>query len=85
MTAMNISVNVDCTPEEARRFMGLPDLSSIHELYLEKLRDMMEQGLTPGSIETLMRNWAPMGEASMSMWRQLFENMGSGGFGCAKR
>lgn len=78
---MNISVNVDCTPEEARRFMGLPDLASIHELYLEKLRTMMEEGLTPDTVETLMRNWGPMGEASMTMWRQLFENMGTGMLG----
>lgn len=78
---MNISVNVDCTPEEARRFMGLPDLASVHELYLAKLREMMEQGLTPDTVETLMRNWGPMGEASMTMWRQLFENMGSGMLG----
>ena len=76
---MNISVNVDCTPEEARRFMGLPDLAPIHELYLAKLRTMMNEGLTPDTVETLMRNWGPMGEASMSMWRQLFENMGVAG------
>ncbi|WP_371917856.1 DUF6489 family protein, partial [Pseudomonas sp. FW306-02-F08-AA] len=24
---MKINVEVDCTPEEARRFMGLPDLA----------------------------------------------------------
>ena len=25
---MKVSVDVDCTPEEARRFLGLPDLSA---------------------------------------------------------
>jgi hypothetical protein len=26
---MKISVDVDCTPEEARRFLGLPDLTPV--------------------------------------------------------
>jgi hypothetical protein len=25
-----------------------------------------------------MKSWAPMGEAGMSMWRQLFDQIGSG-------
>ena len=28
---MKINVEVDCTPEEARRAMGLPDLTPIHD------------------------------------------------------
>ncbi|MDE0880583.1 MAG: DUF6489 family protein, partial [Sphingomonas bacterium] len=28
---MKVNVEVDCTPEEARRAMGLPDLAPIHE------------------------------------------------------
>ena len=80
---MNISANVDCTPEEARRFMGLPDLTAIHEIYLDKIRTTMEQGMTPETIEGWMRNWGPMGEASMNMWKQLFETMGAKGLGGA--
>jgi hypothetical protein len=28
---MKITANVDCTPEEARRFLGLPDLTPVHQ------------------------------------------------------
>jgi len=73
---MKISVDIDCTPEEARRFMGLPDLTSIHEAYLSKMRSAIEQGLTPDTIQSMMQTWAPMGEAGMSMWRQMLDNMG---------
>jgi hypothetical protein len=78
---MKISVDVDCTPEEARRFMGLPDLSSVHEVYIEKMRRTIEEGISPDTVSTLMQNWAPMGEAGMNMWRQLFDQMG----GAAKK
>ncbi len=70
---MNVTVNVDCTPEEARRMMGLPDMSSVHEIYLEKIRRTIDEGVTPESIETLMRSWAPMGEAGMNFWRGMFD------------
>jgi hypothetical protein len=75
---MKISVDVDCTPEEARRFMGLPDLSSVHAVYLGKLERLVGEGVTPENVETMMRAWAPMGEAGMSMWRQMFDQMSGG-------
>jgi len=72
---MKVTVDVDCTPEEARRFMGLPDLSSLHEAYLEKMRSMMTEGLTPDVMTEMMKNWGPMGEAGMGMWTRMFEQM----------
>ena len=31
---MKINVEVDCTPEEARRAIGLPDLTPLHDSYI---------------------------------------------------
>ena len=73
---MKITVDVDCTPEEVRRFMGLPDLSSVHEAYLARMRSTVEQGITPDMIQSLMQGWAPMGEAGLTLWRQLLDQMG---------
>jgi hypothetical protein len=73
--AMNISMNIECTPEEARRLMGLPDMAPIHEIYLDKMRQTMTEGFTPDMMETMIRAWTPMGEAGMSAWKKLLENM----------
>lgn len=73
---MKITLDVDCTPEEARRFMGLPDLAPIHDLYLTRMRTAMEQGVTPDMIRQIMQGWAPMGEAGVALWQQLLERMG---------
>jgi len=73
---MNISVNIDCTPEEARRLMGLPDMAPVHDLYMDKVREAMTDGLTPDAIEKLIRAWAPMGDAGMNAWRQLIDQLG---------
>lgn len=72
---MKISVDVDCTPEEARRFMGLPDLSSVHDAYLNRMRTAIEQGVTPDSIQSMLQTWGPMGEAGMAFWRKMLDQM----------
>jgi len=75
---MKLTMDVDCTPEEARRFMGLPDMSGVHALYLDKIKRSIDEGITPDTIETMLRAWAPMGEAGMTMWRQMFDQMSGG-------
>lgn len=72
---MKVTVDVDCTPEEARRFMGLPDMSSVHEIYLDKIKRSIEDGIGPDTVEAMMKAWAPMGEAGMTMLRQMFDQM----------
>jgi hypothetical protein len=32
-----VAVEVDCTPEEARRFLGLPDVVPVQQALMEKL------------------------------------------------
>lgn len=70
---MKINVEVDCTPEEARRVMGLPDFTPIHDKYIEMLKETMENGVSPDMLESVMKNWAPMGEAGMNFWRKMFD------------
>jgi hypothetical protein len=73
---MKINVEVDCTPEEARRAMGLPDFTPVHDRYVAMVQETMEKGASPEMIETLMKSWAPMGEAGLTFWRQMFDMSG---------
>lgn len=70
---MKINVEVDCTPEEARRVMGLPDFTPLHEKYVGTLLDSMDGTIKPEILEAMMKSWAPMGEAGMNFWRSLFD------------
>ena len=74
---MKVSVDVDCTPEEARRFLGLPDLSAVHEAYVEKMKAAVGEGAVPGpeAFAEMMKAWGPMSEAGMGMWRQMLDQM----------
>ena len=70
---MKLNIEIDCTPEEARQMMGLPDLAPVQDRYVAKLADMAEGGIKPEMIEALVRSWAPMGETGLGIWRKLFE------------
>jgi len=70
---MKVTIEVDCTPEEARRVMGLPDLTPLHDRYVAMMQEAMETGVRPEMLETMIKNWSPMGEAGTAFWRRLFE------------
>lgn len=70
---MKINVEVDCTPEEARRFMGLPDLTPVHDVYVKMMTDAVASQTNPEVFQQLVQSWSPMGEAGMNFWKGLFE------------
>src|SRR5436305_15202430 len=72
---MKVTVDVDCTPEEARRFLGLPDLSPVHAAYVEKLKSAVTDGPTPELFGDMMKAWGPMNEAGMNMRKQMLHGL----------
>ena len=67
---MKVNVEIDCTPEEARRFLGLPDVSKANEAYMDAALKAM-QGV--GSFEQLQdyaKQLAPMGQMGMKMFEK---------------
>ncbi len=73
---MKITANVDCTPEEARRFLGLPDLTPVHQAYVERMTKLVTDGSSAETFGELMKSWGPMSEAGLNVWRQMVDNMG---------
>jgi hypothetical protein len=57
---MKIHVEIDCTPEEARQFLGLPDLRPMQDAVLGKVQQQMLDGVTALSPEALLKTWVPM-------------------------
>lgn len=72
---MKITVDVDCSPEEARRFMGLPDLTPVHALYLDKMQRAISDGPSAEMLADMMKSWGPMSEAGLNLWGQMLEQM----------
>ena len=74
---MKVTVDIDCTPEEARRFMGLPDLTPVHQAYVEQMQRAVTEGVTPEQLSQVIRTWGPMSENAMSIWRTMFDQLGT--------
>ncbi len=72
---MKVSIDVDCTPEEARRFLGLPDLAPVHAAYVERMKKAVGEGVTPEALGEMMKSWGPMSEAGLRMWNAMLEGM----------
>ena len=56
---MKVTVNVDCTPEEARAFFGLPDVAPMQEAIMREVQDRVLKNMAAMDVDTLMRVWLP--------------------------
>jgi len=69
---MKINVDVECTPEEARAFLGLPDVKPMQDAVLEEIEDRMRKNLSAMDPETLFKTWLPMGVQSFEQLQKMF-------------
>jgi hypothetical protein len=62
---MKVTLEVDCTPEEARRFLGLPDVVPMQQAAMEKVQQRMESAVEATTPEALLKAWMPMAPDQM--------------------
>lgn len=70
---MKVHVEIDCTPQEARAFMGLPDLSKAQAAYSEGMEKAIRGVSTPDQLQELARTMAPMGQAGLKFFQAFME------------
>lgn len=68
---MKFTVNVECSPEEARRFMGLPDVTPINEVLVEEMTTRMQKNLSLMSGENMMSSWMSVGTQAQDAFVKL--------------
>ena len=78
---MKFKVEVDCTPDEARQFMGLPDVKPMQEAMFAKMQAQMDEAAASFSPDTLMKSWLSMVPQSPDQMQQAMMAMFQGGFG----
>ena len=70
---MKMNVEIDCSPEEARRLLGLPDVTSANEAYVENVTKMMKGAPSLDQLQELGKQIAPMGQMGLQLFQQLIE------------
>ena len=68
---MKVKVEVECTPEEARAFMGLPDVGPVNERLVEEMRRRLDANLNMLQPDELLKSWMTFGGQAQDQFRKL--------------
>ena len=58
---MKMTIEIDCSPQEARTFLGLPDVTALNDKLVEEMQKRMTANMAMVSPDELMKNWAAFG------------------------
>jgi hypothetical protein len=75
---MKMKIEVDCTPEEARAFMGLPDVSVLNDQLVGEMRKRLTANINMLAPDELMKNWMAFGTGAQEQFRNLMAAAVSG-------
>jgi hypothetical protein len=68
---MKVKIEIDCTPEEARAFLGLPDVSGLSQRLTEEIAKRMDGNIAALRPEELMKTWNTFGAQAQEQFRKL--------------
>lgn len=66
---MKITIEVDCTPAEARAYMGLPDVEPLQAEVMGEVQRRVMQALSMTDPQQLLKNWVPWGAQGMETFQ----------------
>ena len=62
---MKIKIDIECTPQEARAFLGLPDVAPMQEALMADMQSRMQEAVAGADLESLLKTWMPAGITGM--------------------
>jgi hypothetical protein len=68
---MKVRVEVECTPEEARAFLGLPDVTALNKTLTEEMQTRLKANMAALAPEELMKNWMAFGGQAQEQFMKL--------------
>lgn len=75
---MKLTVEVDCTPVEARQFFGLPDVTSLNNAVVDEMSKRLTENMSMLSPDTMVRSWMAYGGQAQDAFLKLMAAGGSG-------
>lgn len=54
---MKVTIEIDCTPDEARQFLGLPDLKPMQAAVMARMEAQMADATDRFTPDALLRSW----------------------------
>jgi hypothetical protein len=72
---MKITMDIECTPEEARKFLGLPDVQPLQTALMTELEKRARTEIDRFSPEGLMTAWLSSAPQNAEWFRRLFKGL----------
>ena len=81
---MKMTIEIDCSPQEARTFLGLPDVTALNDKLVEEMQKRMSANMAMVSPDELMKNWAAFGAGEQEQFRTLMSAAVDAGMGASR-
>jgi hypothetical protein len=78
---MNVKIEIDCTPQEARAFLGLPDVEPLNTHLVAEMTRRMDANIAMLQPEELMKTWTAFGLQATDQFQKLMTAAASGAAG----
>jgi hypothetical protein len=75
---MKMNIQIDMTPEEARKFLGLPDVSKAQERMMAEIEKRMKAAVDMNDPEAMMKAWMPLGGAGFEQFQKFMMDSARG-------
>ena len=83
---MRLTINIDCTPEEARAFFGMPNVAPMNEMIVSEMTRRAKDNLdTLADPERFMAQMMMMGGKGLEQFQGLMGAAMSGATGGGKK
>lgn len=70
---MKMNVEIECTPVEARAFLGLPNVEPLNDHLVAEMKRRMDENIAMMKPEELMKSWMSFGVQAQDQFRRLME------------
>lgn len=75
---MKVTVECECTPAEARAFLGLPDVSPLNESMVQEVQNRFNANMAKMQPEELMKSWMSFGGQAQDQFFKLMSAAAGG-------
>jgi hypothetical protein len=76
---MKVKIDIDCTPEEARSFFGVPDVKPMQDVMMKEVEQRMMANVQAMDPEMLVKTWLPAGIQGWEQMQRMFWSQMAGG------
>lgn len=70
---MKVNIEIECSPEEARQFMGLPDVEKANSVYVDAVVNAMKGVQNTDQLQEYAQQLAPMGQMGLKIFQSFVE------------